>query len=231
MIPIPDVVRLEGILAPHPSLMEESQRNDSLRNTNTLTTEHATKSKLRRVTCHLLARFHDTNRLALDGTCLHDNFKTAERVRDKHIDRTDDSRCHQARGRPPKRGFVPKLLLDVLLQARLSDEAQSGRGERVPHQWYGPSEQGSEALSCRLAENFQDGLDSARLLEVRPLLLLNHADGIDEWCREDGGASCGNHSRVLTLLHEEGYTEKDAELGNALESDPDQPRSDARHGG
>mmetsp|Transcript_2962 Transcript_2962/g.6394 ORF Transcript_2962/g.6394 Transcript_2962/m.6394 type:complete len:355 (-) Transcript_2962:32-1096(-) len=231
MVSISDIVGFECILAPHSALMEKSERNDSLEDTNSLPTEHTTKTKLGRVPCNLLACFDNANGLSTDGGSLHDNLKSTEGVRHKDVNWTDNARCNKTCCSATQRRFIPKFLLDIFLQAGLTHKAQGRRCKGMAHERHSATEERSKSLGCRFPEDLQDWLDCTRLLEVCTLLLLNHADWVNKRRRKDGRASCSYHSGVLALLHEEGNAEENAKLRDALETNTNEAGSNSRQRG
>ena len=226
-----DVVGAEGILQPEAALVEEGEGDDGLGDADALAAEDSAEAELGHVGTHLLDGAADADGLAVDLGRLHDDLQTAEGVGNEDVDGGDDGGGDEAGGTAAEAGLVAKLLLDVLLQLGLADEAEEGRGQGVAHEGDGAAEEGAEVLGGRLADDLEDGLGRAGLLEVGALLLLDHADGVDEGGAHDGGAGGGDGSGTLPLSHEEGDAEEDAKLGNALEADADEAGADSGHGG
>ena len=231
MVAMLDVVGAEGILQPEASLVEEGEGDDGLGDADALAAEDPAEAELGHVGGHLFDGAADADGLAVDLGRLHDDLEAAEGVGDEDVDGGDDGRGDEAGRGPAEAGLVPELLLDVLLQLGLADEAEEGRGQRVAHEGDGAAEEGAEVLGGRLAEDLEDGLGRAGLLEEGALLLLDHADGVDEGGAHDGGAGGGEGARALAIADEEGDAEEDAKLGNALEADADEAGADARQGG
>lgn len=226
-----DVVGAEGILQPEAALVEEGEGDDGLGDADALAAEDSAEAELGHVGGHLLDGAADADGLAVDLGRLHDDLQTAEGVGNEDVDGGDDGGGDEAGGAAAEAGLVAELLLDVLLQLGLADEAEEGRGQGVAHEGDGAAEERAEVLGGRLAEDLEDGLGRAGLLEVGALLLLDHADGVDEGGAHDGGAGGGDGSGTFSLAHEEGDAEEDAELGNALEADADEAGGDSGHGG
>eukprot|EP00563_Minutocellus_polymorphus_P013894 CAMPEP_0181055398 /NCGR_PEP_ID=MMETSP1070-20121207/19181_1 /TAXON_ID=265543 /ORGANISM="Minutocellus polymorphus, Strain NH13" /LENGTH=197 /DNA_ID=CAMNT_0023134713 /DNA_START=489 /DNA_END=1078 /DNA_ORIENTATION=+ len=194
-----DVVVFEGILQPEPSLVEEGEGDDGLGDADALAAEDSAEAELGHVGGHLLDGAADAVGLAVDLGRLHDDLEAAEGVGNEDVDGGDDGGGDEAGGAPAEAGLVAELLLDVLLQLGLADEAEEGRGQGVAHEGDGAAEEGAEVLGGRLAEDLEDGLGRAGLLEVGALLLLDHADGVDEGGAHDGGAGGGHGAGAAPL--------------------------------
>jgi hypothetical protein len=70
-----DVVRLEKLCEANATLVEESETDDGLDNTNTLPTERSLEPKLLRVERNLLHRCNGPDGLALDAVRLHNHLQ------------------------------------------------------------------------------------------------------------------------------------------------------------
>ena len=226
-----NVVLLEDILKEVTSLVEETQTNNGLGNTDTLTSEDTSKTELRRILNHFSDGLDDGDALAGNLGSLHDNLQSRQGVGDDDVDRTDDRRGNQTSARSSHASVISEFCLNVLLQTGLSDESQSGRCQGVTHEWHSSSEERSKALGGRLSENFHNGLGGSSLLEESSLLLFDHSNGVDERSTQDAGASGRQESRRFSLVHEKGNAKQNSKLGNALEADADESRCDSRQRG
>mmetsp|Transcript_15603 Transcript_15603/g.24268 ORF Transcript_15603/g.24268 Transcript_15603/m.24268 type:complete len:294 (-) Transcript_15603:166-1047(-) len=209
--------------------MEQCQTDNSLENTNTLATEHTSETKLGTVRRNLLERIDNGDALPLNRAGLHDDLKTRERVGHENINRTDDSRGNETSGRSSQTRLISELGLNVLLQLGLTNETQSSTGKGVTHKRDGTTEQGLEMMSGTLSQNVNNRLDGTRLLEIRALLLLNHANRVDERGRQNTGTGSRDHTN-LSITQYKGNSQQNTEFGHTLESNTDQTRSDTRQG-
>lgn len=73
----------------------------------------------------------------------------------------------------------------------------------MPHERDSSSEERGKVGRSRLAQNFQNGFDGARLTEISSLLLFNHTNRIDKGCRENGGCRRSDKARILTFTEKE----------------------------
>ena len=120
-----DVVLLEGVLQEVSAFMEQTETDDSLGDTDTLSTEDATETELGRIVDDLLDGLHDTDRLATDLRGLHDDLETAQWVGNDDVDGRDDSRRDEAGGGSAQASLASDFLLDVFLETRLSDQTEN----------------------------------------------------------------------------------------------------------
>jgi len=152
------------------------------------------------------------------GTRLHDDLEARERVGDDDVDRRHDGRRDQVGARLAEIARGAQLLLDVLLQARLADEPEDRRRERVAHQRDRAAEERHEVLRGGLAHDLHERLLGASLLQERALLLLDHPNGVDERGREDRGGGRRREAGLARLVaRDHAVAEQDAKLGDTLE--------------
>ena len=116
-----DVVALEGILQEHAALMEERQGDDSLHDTDSLSTKDTPQSELGRVSRHFLEGIDCRDGLASDGVGLHNDLETREWVGNDDVDGRHDGGRNEASHGPAEASLFTKLGLDVLLQTGLTD--------------------------------------------------------------------------------------------------------------
>mmetsp|Transcript_1638 Transcript_1638/g.5157 ORF Transcript_1638/g.5157 Transcript_1638/m.5157 type:complete len:253 (+) Transcript_1638:86-844(+) len=223
-----DVVRLELAREEEAALVEERQRYDGLEDADALAAEDAAEAKLGHVGTELAHSLEGADGLALDRVGLHDDLEAGERVGDDHVDGRDDGRRDEVGRGAGQLSRLADLLLHVLLQLGLADEAEHRRRERVAHQRDRPPEEGREILRGRLAEDLHDRLLGARLLEEGTLLLLHHADRVDEGGGEDGGGGGSGVARLVVPAQVR-VPQQHAELRDPLEEDSDQARPQPRH--
>ena len=204
VVTVTNIVILHIVLQKVSALVEQTEGNDRLHNTDTLSTKDAAQSKGGHIVEHFLDGFRDRVRLALDGGRLHNDFETRQGVGDDDVNGRHDGRGYQARGRTTERRLVTQFFLDILLQAGLSDQAKKSRSQGMTHKRNGTTKEWSKAGTGGLFQNFPNGLDGTGLTKVGTLLLFNHADGVDKGGAENGSGRGGGEAWILSFAEKEG---------------------------
>jgi len=217
VVSVLNIALLEVILKIMPTLVKQSQRNDSLHDTNTLSTKDTSHTKRGHILGHFLDGLDGGNALARNAVGLHNHFQSTQRIGNHDIDWTHDRRSDQASGCSAHAGLVTQFLLHVLLQTRLPDQSQRGRREGMPHEGNGTTKEGREVLGGRFLQDFGNGFGGARGFEKGALLLFNHANGINEGGTENGGGRGGRHARILAFAEEKAKAQQNAKLWNSLQ--------------